>query len=52
MTLYILYTYKQEVKISSPDYIGMDQDDAIQDFTRRIKNYESAYEPLDVQLDK
>ena len=43
---------KQEVKISNPDYRGMDQADAIQDFTMRIRNYESAYEPLDVNFDK
>ena len=43
---------KQEVKIGNQDYRGMDQADAIQDFTRRIRNYEAAYEPLDVKFDK
>ena len=42
----------QEVKVTSPDYVGIDQDEAVQDFSRRIKNYETAYEPLDMQFDK
>ena len=40
------------MKVTSPDYVGVDQDEAVQDFSRRIKNYEEAYEPLDMQFDK
>ena len=48
----IAYVCHQEVKITSPDYKGIDQDEAVQDFSKRIKNYEAAYEPLDLQFDK
>lgn len=34
-------------KIRSPDYVGMDPDDAVADFRQRIKHYERAYQPLD-----
>ncbi|KNE72426.1 hypothetical protein AMAG_20516 [Allomyces macrogynus ATCC 38327] len=34
------------MKLRSPDYAGMDPDLAIADFTRRMRNYERAYEPL------
>jgi len=44
--------YNQEVKITSPDYEGIDPDEAVQDFSKRIKNYETAYEPLDMEFDK
>ena len=50
--LSVLMWYTQEVKVTSPDYVGIDQDEAVQDFSRRIKNYETAYEPLDLQFDK
>ena len=30
----------------------MDTDEAVQDFCSRIKQYETAYEPLDVDYDK
>lgn len=42
----------KEVKVTSPDYKGIDQDEAVQDFSKRIKNYETAYEPLDLNFDK
>nr|XP_006823061.1 PREDICTED: 6-phosphofructo-2-kinase/fructose-2,6-bisphosphatase-like [Saccoglossus kowalevskii] len=41
-----------EVKLSSPDYKEMSKDEAIQDFLYRIKHYQDAYEPLDVDLDR
>jgi broad specificity phosphatase PhoE/predicted kinase len=34
-------------KLRSPDYEGMDAEDAVADFRRRIAFYESAYEPMD-----
>jgi broad specificity phosphatase PhoE/predicted kinase len=34
-------------KIRSPDYAGMDPDDAVADFRKRIEHYERAYQPLD-----
>ncbi|KAJ3041483.1 Fructose-2,6-bisphosphatase [Rhizophlyctis rosea] len=37
----------KEVKISSPDYVGMDPDKAVEDFMRRIAHYQSAYETLE-----
>ena len=36
----------RETKISSPDYAGIDPDQAVSDFRARIKMYESAYETL------
>lgn len=49
---YHMLVYKQEVKVTSPDYKGIDQDDAVKDFSKRIKNYEAAYEPLNMEFDK
>lgn len=42
----------QEVKICSPDYVGMDKTAAIEDFLQRIEHYENSYESLDYQHDK
>lgn len=36
----------------SPDYIGMNKDEAVQDFMRRIEHYNDMYEPLDHTTDK
>ncbi len=36
----------RETKLSSPDYVGVNPDEAVLDFRRRIANYEKAYEPL------
>jgi hypothetical protein len=36
-----------ETKMNSPDYRGISQDKAVEDFLNRIKFYESVYEPLD-----
>ncbi|KAI6178219.1 putative 6-phosphofructo-2-kinase/fructose-2,6-bisphosphatase [Aphelenchoides besseyi] len=41
-----------EVKISSPDYKNrMTEDQAKEDFLKRIENYKSQYEPLDEEID-
>eukprot|EP00842_Homolaphlyctis_polyrhiza_P004716 jgi/Hompol1/5245/HPOL_000658-RA len=37
----------REVKLSSPDYKGMEPEKAIDDFKERIKLYEKSYETLD-----
>lgn len=37
----------RETKLSSPDYAGVDPKEAVDDFTRRIQQYESAYVPLE-----
>ncbi|KAI8917089.1 6-phosphofructo-2-kinase-domain-containing protein [Powellomyces hirtus] len=36
----------KEVKISSPDYVGMDPEKAVEDFSRRISHYAKNYETL------
>lgn len=36
-----------ETKVTSPDYAGVDPEEAARDFRARIAQYESAYEPLD-----
>ena len=36
----------RDVKLSSPDYAGLDPDQAAEDFASRIKHYEQAYETL------
>ncbi|NWI71387.1 F26L bisphosphatase, partial [Todus mexicanus] len=41
----------QQVKLSSPDYKGRAQDEAVPDFLQRIECYKDTYEPLDKQLD-
>jgi len=35
------------VKLSTPDYQGMDPNEAVEDFRERRRNYESVYETLD-----
>lgn len=42
----------KEVKVSSPDYQDVDNEEAIQDFKKRIKYYESLYEPIDIHGDR
>jgi hypothetical protein len=42
----------QEVKLCSPDYQGVDPEQAVADFEMRIKNYELAYETMDHIKDK
>ncbi|KAJ1551262.1 Fructose-2,6-bisphosphatase, partial [Cladochytrium tenue] len=36
----------REVKVSSPDYVGVDPEAAVQDFINRIKHYEEHYQTL------
>ena len=36
----------RETKLRSPDYIGVDPEEAVRDFRRRIAYYESTYEPI------
>ncbi len=37
----------RETKLMSPDYAGVGETDAVQDFEARIAHYERAYEPVD-----
>ncbi|KAM7402043.1 hypothetical protein PAMP_017314 [Pampus punctatissimus] len=41
-----------QVKLGSPDYIHCNTEEAIEDFVKRIKCYESSYQPLDEVLDR
>jgi broad specificity phosphatase PhoE/adenylylsulfate kinase-like enzyme len=41
-----LETTIRETKLSSPDYVGFDADQAVQDFRARIAHYESVYETV------
>lgn len=41
-----------QVKLGNPDYIDCNSDEAIKDFMKRIKCYESSYQPLDEVLDR
>ena len=34
------------LKLSGPDYKNMDPDEALNDFRKRVVNYEKAYEPI------
>lgn len=36
----------REVKVHSPDYKGVEADEAISDFLERIRHYEEIYEPI------
>lgn len=36
----------RETKLSAPDYVGIDPDQAVADFRTRIAHYQKAYEPL------
>ncbi|KAI7694724.1 6-phosphofructo-2-kinase/fructose-2, 6-bisphosphatase [Sarcoptes scabiei] len=42
----------KEVKVHSPDYRDMGQDEALKDFMVRISHYEQVYEPLDEEKEK
>lgn len=37
----------RNVKITSPDYKGVDPDKAVQDYMTRIRDHERYYEPVD-----
>ncbi|XP_052779616.1 6-phosphofructo-2-kinase/fructose-2,6-bisphosphatase-like isoform X8 [Mya arenaria] len=41
-----------EVKVCSPDYLGMDKNEAVKDFMKRIEHYSLNYQSLDYSLDK
>ncbi|KRT86727.1 hypothetical protein AMK59_2739, partial [Oryctes borbonicus] len=41
-----------EVKVSSPDYMNMNKDDALMDFLKRIEHYQDRYQPLDEEKEK
>ncbi|KAI8781619.1 6-phosphofructo-2-kinase/fructose-2,6-bisphosphatase isoform X1 [Biomphalaria glabrata] len=41
-----------EVKVCSPDYLGMDKNTALEDFLKRIEHYKQEYEALDYRFDK
>ncbi|KAL0974396.1 hypothetical protein UPYG_G00219900 [Umbra pygmaea] len=42
----------KQVKLSSPDYVGCDADDAVADFLQRIDCYKITYVPLDDEKDR
>ncbi|XP_042338575.1 6-phosphofructo-2-kinase/fructose-2,6-bisphosphatase-like, partial [Plectropomus leopardus] len=42
----------QEVKLSSPDYVGCDKEEAVADFLKRIECYKLTYVPLDDNKDR
>jgi len=42
----IILTNIKEVKVSSPDYAGMDPEQAADDFMKRINHYQDAYETI------
>lgn len=37
----------RQVKINSPDYVGMDKEAAVEDFLQRIEHYHDQYQTLD-----
>ncbi|KAM3878152.1 6-phosphofructo-2-kinase/fructose-2,6-bisphosphatase 4b [Diretmus argenteus] len=41
-----------QVKLGSPDYIDCNTEEATEDFMKRIKCYETSYQPLDEVLDR
>ncbi|KAL4226924.1 6-phosphofructo-2-kinase/fructose-2 [Mactra antiquata] len=41
-----------EVKVCSPDYLGMDKNEAVEDFMQRIEHYRKNYQSLDYNHDK
>jgi 6-phosphofructo-2-kinase/fructose-2,6-biphosphatase 2 len=40
-----------EVKINSPDYMGMENDKILEDFLQRISHYENQYQTMDEKLE-
>ena len=40
------------MKITSPDYHGLDKEKAVEDFKERIAHYEECYEALDEEYDR
>lgn len=44
--------HKQEVKVSSPDYVNMNTDNVLRDFLLRIEHYQEKYQVLDEVTEK
>lgn len=42
----------KEVKLKSPDYADVAQEEAVADFLSRIQQYEKRYEPIDEKTEK
>ena len=42
----------QEVAVTSPDYIGVDNRTAVEDYTNRVKKYEISFESLGKNADE
>ena len=42
----------QQVKLSSPDYVDCDKEEAVADFLKRIECYKLSYTPLDDDRDR
>ncbi|XP_047146374.1 6-phosphofructo-2-kinase/fructose-2,6-bisphosphatase isoform X1 [Hydra vulgaris] len=47
----VIYQNIMEVKVSSPDYVGVDEREVYNDFISRIHHYEALYETLDLDLE-
>lgn len=50
--LQTLSSWKQQVKLSSPDYTNCDKEEAVADFLKRIECYKLTYVPLDDNKDR
>lgn len=46
------FYFKQQVKLGSPDYVDCSNDEATEDFMKRIECYKNSYETLDETFDK
>jgi 6-phosphofructo-2-kinase/fructose-2,6-biphosphatase 2 len=51
-SLFICICLQKEVKVHSPDYRDVSNEDALKDFVQRIEHYQLAYEPLDEDREK
>lgn len=47
-----MFSSRQQVKLSSPDYVGCDKEEAVADFLKRIDCYKMTYVPLDDHKDR
>ena len=52
MKVDVLSLFKQQVKLSSPDYADCDKEEAVADFLKRIECYKLTYLPLDDDKDR
>lgn len=48
----VVFSSRQQVKLSSPDYAGCDKEEAVADFLKRIDCYKMTYVPLDDHRDR